>query len=36
LEQAKRDAAAIGHFNIADSVQLNAVFAAAQELNLPV
>jgi fructose-bisphosphate aldolase, class II len=36
LEQAKRDGAAIGHFNIADSVQLNAVFAAAQELNLPV
>ncbi|HEY7551350.1 MAG TPA: class II fructose-bisphosphate aldolase [Hyphomicrobiaceae bacterium] len=36
LEQAKRNGAAIGHFNIADSVQLNAVFAAAQELNLPV
>lgn len=36
LEQSKRNGAAIGHFNIADSVQLNAVFAAAQELNLPV
>jgi fructose-bisphosphate aldolase, class II len=36
LEQAKRNGAAIGHFNIADSVQLNAVFATGQELNLPV
>jgi len=27
---------AIGHFNIADSVQLKAVLAAAQELNVPV
>src|SRR5262245_31356552 len=36
LEQAQQNGEAIGHFNIADSVQLNAVFAAAQELNLPV
>ena len=36
LEQAQRNGVAIGHFNIADSVQLNAVFAAARELNLPV
>ena len=36
LEQAQRRGVAIGHFNIADSVQLRAVFAAAKELNVPV
>jgi fructose-bisphosphate aldolase, class II len=36
LEQAQENGVAIGHFNIADSVQLNAVFAAAQELKVPV
>jgi fructose-bisphosphate aldolase class II len=36
LEQAQRNGVAIGHFNIADSVQLNAVFACARELNVPV
>lgn len=36
LEQAQRDGVAIGHFNVADSVQLNAVFRAAQDLNVPV
>src|ERR1700741_3908635 len=36
LRWAQQRAVAIGHFNIADSVQLKAVFAAAQELNVPV
>jgi len=36
LQQAQQNGVAIGHFNIADSVQLNAVFACAQELNVPV
>jgi fructose-bisphosphate aldolase, class II len=36
LERAQRRGVAIGHFNIADSVQLRAVFAAAKELNVPV
>jgi fructose-bisphosphate aldolase class II len=36
LGQAQHDKVAIGHFNVADSVQLNAVFASAQELNVPV
>jgi fructose-bisphosphate aldolase, class II len=33
---AQQRGVAIGHFNIADSVQLKAVLAAAQELNVPV
>jgi fructose-bisphosphate aldolase, class II len=33
---AQQGGVAIGHFNIADSVQLKAVLAAAQELNVPV
>jgi fructose-bisphosphate aldolase class II len=36
LEQAQQNGVAIGHFNIADSVQLNAVFDCARELNVPV
>jgi fructose-bisphosphate aldolase class II len=36
LMQARQTGRAIGHFNIADSVVLNAVFASAHELNLPV
>jgi fructose-bisphosphate aldolase, class II len=36
LQRAQQRGAAIGHFNIADSVQLKAVLAAAQELNVPV
>lgn len=36
LQQAQREGVAIGHFNVADLVLLNAVFAAARELNLPV
>src|SRR5882724_1193684 len=36
LEQAQGRHAAIGHFNIADLVLLKAVFAAAQELKVPV
>jgi fructose-bisphosphate aldolase, class II len=36
LEQTQKDGVAIGHFNIADLVLLKAVFAAAQELNVPV
>ena len=36
LEQAQKNAVAIGHFNIADLVLLEAVYACAQELNLPV
>jgi fructose-bisphosphate aldolase, class II len=36
LEQTQKNGAAIGHFNIADLVLLKAVFAAAQELNVPV
>ena len=36
LEQAQQNGVAIGHFNIADSVQLSAVFACARELNVPV
>lgn len=36
LEQAQKNRVAIGHFNISDSVQLKAVFTAAQELKLPV
>jgi fructose-bisphosphate aldolase class II len=36
LEQAQKNRVAIGHFNISDSVQLKAVFTAAQELKVPV
>jgi fructose-bisphosphate aldolase class II len=36
LEQAQKDGVAVGHFNVADAVMLKAVFAAAQELKVPV
>jgi fructose-bisphosphate aldolase, class II len=36
LEHAQRHGVAIGHFNIADSVLLKAVFASALELKVPV
>lgn len=36
LESAHKNGVAIGHFNIADLVLLKAVFASAQELNVPV
>ena len=36
LEQAQKNGVATGHFNIADLVLLKAVFAAAQDLNVPV
>src|SRR5262250_1668734 len=36
LQRAQQRGVAIGHFNVADSVQLKAVLAAAQELNVPV
>src|SRR5580700_346538 len=36
LQQAQRGHQAVGHFNISDLVALKAVFAAAQELKLPV
>jgi ketose-bisphosphate aldolase len=36
LQQAQQDHRAIGHFNISDLVALKAVFAAAQELDVPV
>jgi fructose-bisphosphate aldolase class II len=36
LEQAHKNGVAIGHFNIADLVLLKAVFASAQELNVPL
>jgi len=36
LEQAQNNGLAIGHFNVADLVLLKAVFAAAQELSVPV
>ena len=36
LQQAEKDRVAIGHFNISDSVQLKAVFTAAQDLKVPV
>jgi fructose-bisphosphate aldolase class II len=36
LEQTEKNRVAIGHFNIADSVVLKAVFASAQELKVPV
>jgi fructose-bisphosphate aldolase class II len=36
LQEAQENGVAIGHFNISDLVLLKAVFAAAQELNVPV
>jgi fructose-bisphosphate aldolase class II len=36
LQEEQENGAAIGHFNISDLVLLKAVFAAAQELNVPV
>src|SRR5258708_34006941 len=36
LEQTQKYGVAIGHFNIADLVLLKAVFASAQELNVPL
>jgi fructose-bisphosphate aldolase, class II len=36
LEQTQRNGVAIGHFNVADSVVLKAVFASGQELKVPV
>jgi fructose-bisphosphate aldolase class II len=36
LEQTEKNRVAIGHFNIADSVLLNAVFTSAHELKVPV
>jgi fructose-bisphosphate aldolase, class II len=36
LQQAQQRGVAIGHFNISDLVLLKAVFAAAQELSVPV
>jgi fructose-bisphosphate aldolase, class II len=36
LQQTQRNKVAIGHFNVADLVQLKAVFASAKELKVPV
>jgi fructose-bisphosphate aldolase class II len=36
LQQAQKNGVAVGHFNVADLVLLKAVFAAAQELKVPV
>jgi fructose-bisphosphate aldolase, class II len=36
LEQAGKDAVAIGHFNVSNLVLLKAVFAAARSLNVPI
>jgi fructose-bisphosphate aldolase class II len=36
LEQTEKNRVAIGHFNVADSVLLKAVFTSAQELKVPV
>src|SRR5499433_3820772 len=36
LEQSQKNGLAIGHFNVADMVLVKAVFASAQELNVPV
>ena len=36
LERAQERRVAVGHFNVSDLVLLKAVFAAAQELNVPV
>jgi len=36
LKRAQSNGVAVGHFNISDSVQLKAVFSAAQELKVPI
>ena len=36
LKRAQSNGVAVGHFNISDSVQLKAVFSAANELKVPV
>lgn len=36
LQQSEKNRVAIGHFNVSDSVELKAVFTAAQELKVPV
>lgn len=36
LDLARKDGVALGHFNVADSVLLKAVFSSAQELAVPV
>jgi fructose-bisphosphate aldolase class II len=36
LQQSQKNKVAIGHFNVSDLVLLNAVFASARELNVPV
>ncbi|MDP2650364.1 MAG: class II fructose-bisphosphate aldolase [bacterium] len=36
LDDARKRRIAVGHFNISDSTQLNAIASAAQELNVPV
>jgi len=36
LQEANKNGVAIGHFNVADLVQLKAVFTAAQEQRVPV
>ena len=36
LEQADETASAVGHFNVADSVTLNAVFESARDVKVPV
>jgi fructose-bisphosphate aldolase, class II len=36
LEEAQSNGAAVGHFNVSDWILLQAVFASAQELNVPV
>ena len=36
LQRAQQNHEAVGHFNVSDLVVLKAVFAAAQELNVPV
>jgi len=36
VEDARKSGVAVGHFNISDSTQLNAIASAAQELSVPV
>src|SRR6202453_4381818 len=36
LEEAQNNGVAVGHFNVSDWILLKAVFAAAQELKVPV
>ncbi|HEX8893387.1 MAG TPA: class II fructose-bisphosphate aldolase [Terriglobales bacterium] len=36
IKRAQNNGVAVGHFNVADLVQLKAVFSAARELNVPV